>query len=154
MNASDITKLKQSQTQYNAYYNPIAYQSTIISTISPISSILKYTDVGPVNVLSTSYSSTVKTYLTYSANPPYRNYQIANTINSVIHTNNATTMDWKNTDVKLQYIYNTIYSSFNTPPNIIPSSITITSTNITTSAGPRTESFLSYTQGPHIPNNP
>jgi hypothetical protein len=77
MNASDIVKSKQNATLYKAYYNPTVFQSSIISTIYPISSFS--TNVG---TYVSSFTSCINTVYTYTCNNPIISYELANDINS------------------------------------------------------------------------
>lgn len=76
MNASDIVKAKQCGALYKAYYNPTVFQSTVVSTFYPISSVS--TGVG---VYTSSFSaSCINTYYTYSCEQPAISYQLANDV--------------------------------------------------------------------------
>lgn len=76
MNASDIVKSKQSGTLYKAYYQPIVFQSTVVSTFYPISSIS--TGAG---VYTSSFSqSCINTVYTYSCEAPFISYQLAENV--------------------------------------------------------------------------
>jgi hypothetical protein len=100
MNASDIVKLKQNGALYKAYYRPTVFQSTVYSTIYPVSS----SDGG-----SPSYTSCINTAYTYSCNPPFISYQLANDVaegSYVCGGKTTSKMEWKaNTSVPTQTIY-------------------------------------------------
>jgi hypothetical protein len=71
MNASDIVKNRQNKVLYNAYYQPTVFQSTVVSTLSPISS---YTGG------YASYESTVITAYNYSCQPTFLSYELLNEV--------------------------------------------------------------------------
>jgi hypothetical protein len=73
MNASDITKAKQSRTLYQAYYRPTFFSTIINSTINlcPVSS----------NTTSQSFTSTVSYNYLSRCTPPAISYELANSIN-------------------------------------------------------------------------
>jgi len=76
MNASDIVKAKQSGALYKAYYNPTVFQSSVVSTFYPVSSVS--TGVG---VYTSSFSqSCINTIYTYSCQPTFISYQLANNV--------------------------------------------------------------------------
>ena len=76
MNASDIVKAKQCGALYKAYYHPTVFQSTVVSTFYPVSSVS--TGVG---VYTSSFSaSCIQTKYTYSCEAPFISYQLANNV--------------------------------------------------------------------------
>jgi hypothetical protein len=110
MNASDIVKLKQNGTLYKAYYRPTVYQSTVYSTIYPFSSI---------NEGTPSYTSCINTVYTYSCNPPFISYELANDVNEgsyVCGGKTVSKMEWKaNTSVPTESVY--AFSTYSTTTN-------------------------------------
>ena len=75
MNASDIVKAKQCGALYKAYYNPTVFQSSVISTVYPISSVS--TGGGYISSFS---QSCVNTVYTYACEQPVISYQLANDV--------------------------------------------------------------------------
>jgi hypothetical protein len=101
MNASDIIKMKQDSYLYTAYYNPSVYQSTVVSTLIPFSTISSGT---------ASYTSTIDTVYTYECLPTFVSYQLANNVNNgayVCGDKVISILDWNNTISSLQLYYST-----------------------------------------------
>ena len=101
MDASDIIKKKQNVCLYNAYYNPVVYQSTVFSTINIVSSISSG---------STSYASTVNTVNTYVCQPQIISYNLYNDIiNGKFDSGDAlvSKLEWENTTSSIEYFYST-----------------------------------------------
>ena len=136
MNASDIVKNKQNQTLYKAYYQPRVFQSTVFSTLTPISS---YT--GGYN----SYGSTVNTVYTYSSQPTFLSYELLNEVKSGKDQCTATCtseLTWSNLTSTTTRFYNTNYSTLSTPL-----SISVTSTIVQGSIGPVICPRVNFYQG-------
>lgn len=112
MNASDIVKLKQNGALYKAYYRPTVYQSTVYSTIYPVSSLSTNISGG----YQSSFTSCINTAYTYSCNPPFISYQLANDVaegSYVCGGKTVSKMEWKaNTAMTTQTIY--AFSTYST----------------------------------------
>jgi hypothetical protein len=136
MNASDIVKNKQNQALYQAYYQPRVFQSTVFSTLTPISS---YT--GGYN----SYGSTVNTVYTYSSQPTFLSYELLNEVKAGKDQCTATCtseLTWSNLTSTTTKFYNTNYSTLSTPLNI-----GVTSTIVQGSTGPVICPRVNFYQG-------
>ena len=136
MNASDIVKNRQNKVLYKAYYQPTVFQSTVVSTLSPISS---YTGG------YTSYSSTVITAYNYSCQPTFLSYELLNEIKNGKEACTgacATQLTWTNLTSTTQYMYATNYSTLSTPL-----SINVTSTSVQGSKGPVICPLINFYQG-------
>jgi hypothetical protein len=107
MNASDIVKSKQDAALYKAYYRPAVFQSTVYSTITPYSSVSGGTS---------SFTSCINTVYTYSCNPTFISYQLANDVYDgqyVCGGKRPSQMTWKaNTNIPTENIY--AYLSYST----------------------------------------
>ena len=136
MNASDIVKNRQNKVLYNAYYQPTVFQSTVVSTLTPISS---YT--GGYN----SYTSTVITAYNYSCQPTFLSYELLNEVkNGKVECTGtcASQLSWENLTSTTQYMYATNYSTLSTPL-----SISVTSTSVQGSKGPVICPLINFYQG-------
>lgn len=137
MNASDITKLKQNQTLYSALYNPTVFESIVISTIYPISSIGGITPV-------TSYNSSIQTQYLYVCNPTFISYDMINNINNgqyICGGKTLSELSWQNTHSTT--IYSNFYSTNST-------SVLTTSTIILTGPGPVICPLVNFYQGTYL----
>ena len=136
MNASDIVKNRQNKVLYKAYYQPTVFQSTVVSTLSPISSYTGGT---------TSYRSTVNTVYNYSCQPTFLSYELLNEVKNGKEECTGTCasqVTWTNLTSTTQYMYSTIYSTLSTPCTII-----VTSTNVQGSKGPVICPLINFYQG-------
>lgn len=136
MNASDIVKNRQNKVLYNAYYQPIVFQSTVVSTLSPISS---YTGG------YASYESTVNTVYNYSCQPTFLSYELLNEVKNgkeVCTGTCASQLTWTNLTSTTQYMYATNYSTLSTPLQI-----SVTSTSVQGSKGPVICPLINFYQG-------
>jgi hypothetical protein len=119
MNASDIVKLKQNGALYKAYYRPTVFQSTVYSTITPVSSLSTNTTSGGIRYQS-SFTSCINTAYTYSCEPPFISYELAKDIaegSYVCGGKTVSKMTWKaNMAIPTQDIY--AYSTYSTPSSI------------------------------------
>jgi hypothetical protein len=114
MNASDIVQSKQRGTLYKAYYHPIVFQSTNISTLYPISSIS--TGAG---VYTSSFSqSCINTIYTYSCQAPFISYQLAEDVESGKYVCGGKTLS------QMNWIAN---STMGTSPNYAANNSTLSS---------------------------
>jgi hypothetical protein len=77
MNASDIVNAKRDGRLYKSYYHPTVFQSTVVTTLIPISSFSTNT-----GTYISSFASTVKTAYMYKCNPAIISYELANSINN------------------------------------------------------------------------
>lgn len=149
MNASDIVKTKQNNTLHCAYYNPTVLQSTTYSTVNVLSSIINYVSSGVV-FASTSYASSSQTVNTTVCNPTFMSYEMQQNVLS--GNNPVSELQWKSNASTLTYGYSSIYSSFNTPANILPSSIRVSSTLVATGPGPVICPLVDFYQGTNFVN--
>jgi hypothetical protein len=136
MNASDIVKSRQNKVLYNAYYQPTVFQSTVVSTLTPISS---YTGG------YSSYESTVITAYNYSCQPTFLSYELLNDVKNgkeACTGTCATQLTWANLTSTTQYMYATNYSTLSTPL-----SIGVTSTIVKGSTGPVVCPLINFYQG-------
>lgn len=136
MNASDIVKNRQNKVLYNAYYRPTVFQSTVISTLSPISS---YT--GGI----TSYGSSVITAYNYLCQPTFLSYELLNEVKNGKEECTgacASQLKWSNLTSTTKYMYATNYSTLSTPL-----SINVTSTIVQGSTGPVICPLINFYQG-------
>lgn len=136
MNASDIVKNRQNKVLYNAYYRPTVFQSTVVSTLSPI---IFYTGG------STSYRSTVITAYNYLCQPTFLSYELLNEVKDgkeVCEGTCATQLTWSNLTSTTQYMYSTNYTTLSTPINI-----NVTSTIVQGSTGPVICPLINFYQG-------
>lgn len=117
MNASDIVNNKQQIARSCAYDRPTVFSSTILSTITPISSIAGG---------STSYASTLRTCYSYACQPTYSSYELRSDVQQGLVDRGITLSsltEWKPDTPTTLYAYRTLYSSLSTV-----SSISVTST--------------------------
>ena len=142
MNASDIVKTKQNNTLHCAYYNPTVLQSTTYTTVNTLSSIIKNISSGVI-FASTSYTSTSYTVNTSVCNPTFMSYEMQQNV----ITKPVAGLQWKSNTSTLTYGYSSIYSSFNTPANILPSTVRVSSTLVATGPGPIICPLVTYYQG-------
>ena len=142
MNASDIVKTKQNNTLHCAYYNPTVLQSTTYTTVNTLSSIIKNISSGVI-FASTSYTSTTYTVNTSVCNPTFMSYEMKQNV----LTMPTSELQWKSNTSTLTYAYSSIYSSFNTPANILPSTVRVSSTLVATGPGPIICPLVTYYQG-------
>jgi hypothetical protein len=146
MNASDIIKVKQNRTLYQAYYRPEIFSSPIVSTVTycPISSI------STASGFISSVTSSITTNYLYKCNPPIISYELANSINTGRYECGfpycSTLTEWNtgnqfitgNCDCKISFLTwkntnpTTIYNYTSTSL----STFTVTSTSILTGPGP------------------
>ena len=136
MNASDIVKNRQNKVLYNAYYQPTVFQSSVVSTLSPISSYV----VGFIR-----YRSTVNTVYNYLCQPTFLSYELLNEVKNgkeACTGECATQLTWTNLTSTTQYMYSTNYSTLSTPL-----SISVTSTIVQRSTGPVICPLINFYQG-------
>lgn len=125
MNASDIVNHKQQIARSCAYDRPTVFSSTILSTITPISSIAGG---------STSYASTLRTCYSYACQPTYSSYELRSDVQQGLVDRGITLSsltEWKPDTPTTLYAYRTLYSSLSTV-----SSISVTSTLVQTGPSP------------------
>ena len=150
MNASDILQRKQNTTLYKAYYHPTVFQSSIISTIKPISSIIRTVSSG-VPLTSTSYTSCIQTVYDQVCEPTFLTYQTRDAMGqgTVICTGRGGPKEtkWIANQPTLLYAYSTIYSSLVNPSTLAPSTIRVTSTSVLTGPSPLICPLTSLRQG-------
>lgn len=150
MNASDIIKAKQNRILYNTYYTPTILESSITSTIRPISSIIRYTSAG-INILSTSYTSCITRCDTYVAKPTFVSYEMINAVESGQYgcaaAKRPLETDWNKTTSTLKIIQSTIYSTFSTTGPLLPSTVRYSSTITTVGQAPVICPLIDYHQG-------
>lgn len=133
MNASDIVKAKQNKVLYQTLYQPSVYQSTVVSTIRPISSFINYVSSG-VPILSTSYASCIYTVPTYVCAPRFMTYELARAAKDGAYECGDRAVgqsDWIKSTSTFTYAYNVTYSTLSTA-----SSIRTTSTLTAVAPGP------------------
>lgn len=136
MNASDIVKNRQNKVLYKAYYQPTVFQSTVVSTLSPISSY-----VGGYN----STRSSVITVYNYLCQPTFLSYELLNEVKNGKEecTGTCTSqLTWSNLTSTTKYMYATNYSTLSTPLNI-----NVTSTIVQGSTGPVICPLINFYQG-------
>jgi len=125
MNASDIVNNKQQIARSCAYNRPTVFSSTILSTITPISSIAGG---------STSYASTLRTCYSYACQPTYSSYELRSDVQQGLVDRGITLSsmtEWKPDTPTTLYAYRTLYSTLSTV-----SSIYVTSTLAQTGPSP------------------
>jgi hypothetical protein len=125
MNASDIVNNKQQIARSCAYDRPTVFSSTILSTITPISSIAGG---------STSYASTLRTCYSYACQPTYSSYELRSDVQQGLVDRGITLSsltEWKPDTPTTLYAYRTLYSTLSTV-----SSISVTSTLVQTGPSP------------------
>lgn len=121
MNASDIVNNKQQIARSCAY--AMASSSTILSTITPISSIAG----------STSYASTLRTCYSYACQP-YSSYELRSDVQQGLVDRGiilSSLTEWKPDTPTTVYAYRPLYSTLSTV-----SSISVTSTLVQTGPSP------------------
>lgn len=136
MNASDIVKNRQNKVLYNAYYRPTVFQSTVVSTLSPI---IFYTNG------TTQYRSTVITAYDYLCQPTFLSYELLNEVKNGKEECTGTCasqLTWTNLTSTTQYMYATNYSTLSTPLQI-----NVTSTVVQGSTGPVICPLINFYQG-------
>lgn len=123
MNASDIVKARQDKVMYRSYVNDsigtAVLQSTVVSTITPISSIAGG---------STQYVSTIQTNYTYLCQPTFLTYETRYDIkdgSQLCGSCVAAPMEWVNNTSTLIRAYSTVYSTLSTPSTIVVTSTTV-----------------------------
>lgn len=149
MNASDILQRKQNTTLYKAYYDPIVFQSSVISTIKPISSIIRAVSSG-IPLISSSYASCTQTVYQNQCEPTFITYQTRNAIGQGVATCTGRVpkeTKWVANQSTLVYSYSTIYSSLTNPSTLAPSTTRITSTTILTGPSPLICPMVQLQQG-------
>lgn len=149
MNASDILKVKQQQLLYQTYYKPQVFQSTTCSTVNTVSSILRYVSAG-VNITSTSYTSCLNTVPSYSAPPTFISYEMAQKIQQGEYgcvKRNEVETDWKRTNSTFAYAQTTLLSTFTPSGPLLPSSVRISSTIVSTGPAPIICPLIQLQQG-------
>lgn len=149
MNASDIVKAKQSQTLYKAYYHPTVFQSSVFSTLTPISSFINYVSSG-IPVTSTSYASCTTTVYDYQCQPRFLTYASRYKVNDGAYScagKVTSKLRWKNTQSTTMYSYNTIYSTLNNPSTFVPSTFRVTSSLVMTAPAPLIYPLITLQQG-------
>jgi hypothetical protein len=125
MNASDIVNHKQQIARSCAYDRPTVFSSTILSTITPVSSIAGG---------STSYASTLHTCYSYACQPTYSSYELRSDVQQGLVDRGITLSsltEWKPDTPTTLYAYRTLYSTLSTV-----SSISVTSTLVQTGPSP------------------
>ncbi len=149
MNASDIIQRKQNTTLYKAYYQPTVFQSSVISTIRPISSIIRTISSG-VPLTSSSYASCTQTVYQQVCEPTFVTYQTRNAIGAGTATCTGRTPKetrWVANQSTVVYAYSTIYSSLVNPSTLAASTIRVSSTVIQTGPTPVICPLLQLQQG-------
>lgn len=138
MNASDVIQRKQNTSLYKAYYQPTVFQSSVISTVRPISSIIRTISSG-IPLTSTSYTSCTQTIYQNVCEPTFMTYQTRNAIGSgtALCTGRVPKeTTWVANQSTFIYSYSTIYSSLVNPSTLAASTIRITSTIVQTAPTP------------------
>lgn len=150
MNASDIVKAKQNRILYNTYYNPTILESSVTSTLRPISSVIRYTSAG-INIVSTSYTSCITRCDTYVAKPTFISYEMAHAIESGQYgcavTKRPLETDWNKTTSTVKIIQSTLFSTFSTSGPLLPSSVRYSSSIMTIGQSPVICPLIDYHQG-------
>lgn len=149
MNASDVIQRKQNTTLYKAYYQPNVFQSSVISTIRPISSIIRMVSSG-VPLTSSSYASCTQTVYQHVCEPTFVTYQTRNAIGQGTATCTGRTPKetrWIANQSTLVYSYSTVYSSLVNPSTLAPSTILIRSTAVLTGPSPLICPLVQVQQG-------
>lgn len=149
MNASDILRAKQQQLLYQTYYKPQVFQSTTCSTVNTISSIIRFVSAG-VNITSTSYTSCLTTVPTYSAPPTFISYEMAQKSQQGEYgcvARPAGETDWKRTESTFTYAQTTLLSTFTPSGPLLPSSVRISSTLVSTGPAPVICPLIQLQQG-------
>jgi hypothetical protein len=139
MNASDIVKNRQKKALYSAYYHPTVYQSTTISTLTPISS---YTTG------YNSYTSTTNTVYTYASQPTFISYELMNDVKNgkdLCTSTCSAKLSWVNMVSTTILNFSTNYSTISTPIGY-----NIASTIVQASKGPVICSLIDYYQGTNM----
>ena len=125
MNASDIVNNKQQIARSCAYDRPTVFSSTILSTITPISSIAGG---------STSYASTLHTCYSYACQPTYSSYELRSDVQQGLVDRGiilSSLTEWTPDTPTTLYAYRPLYSTLSTV-----SSISVTSTLVQTGPSP------------------
>ena len=145
MNASDIVKSKQNRTLHVAYYHPTVLEFTVYSTVNAVSSILNYVSSSYM-FTSTSYTSTLHTVNTRVCNPTFISYEMEQ---HVLSGNPVSELQWTPVNSTIIYAYSTVYSSLIDPNTILPSTVRLSSTTVTTGPGPVIYPLVTFYQGPN-----
>ena len=125
MNASEIVNNKQQIARSCAYDRPTVFSSTILSTITPISSIAGG---------SASYASTLRTCYSYACQPTYSSYELRSDVQQGLVDRGiilSSLTEWTPDTPTTLYAYRTLYSTLSTV-----SSISVTSTLVQTGPSP------------------
>jgi len=139
MNASDIVKIKKNKATALSYQQSFTLSSTIQSTIYQVSSITGG---------STRYGSTLNTVYNTTCTPTFTTYQTRNEVQQSPCTACSTSsMEWKNTNSTLMYIYQSVYGTLSTTSTVLT-----LSTMVQTAPGPVVCNEVSYRQGTHFGN--
>jgi hypothetical protein len=149
MNASDILQKKQNTTLYKAYYQPTVFQSTILTTIRPVSSIILAVSNG-VPVRNTSYASCTQTVYQTVCEPTFMTYQTRHALQDGTADCTGRTpkeTKWTANQSTILYSYSTIYSSLVNPSTLAPSTIRISSTIVQTAPMPLICPLIKLRQG-------
>jgi hypothetical protein len=150
MNASEVIKAKQNRILYNTYYTPTVLESSVTSTVRPISSVIRYTSAG-INILSTSYTSCVTTCNTYVAKPTFVSYEMLHAMRDGEYgcdaPRRAAETRWNNTTTVQKIIQSTLFSSFSTTGPLLPSSVRYSSSLMTVGPTPVICPLIDYHQG-------
>ena len=150
MNASDVIKAKQNRILYNTYYKPVVFESSVTTTLQPISSVIKYTSAG-INIVSTSYTSCVTTCNTYVAKPTFVSYEMVQAMRDGEYgcdaPRRAAETRWNNTSNITKIIQSTLFSTFSTSGPLLPSSVRYSSSIMTVGPTPTICPLIDYHQG-------
>ncbi len=151
MNASDIVKAKQNRILYNTYYQPTVLESSVTSTLRPVSSIFRYSNPDGSLVFSTSYTSCITTCDTYVAKPTFVSYEMSQALRDGEYGCTAARRpvetQWKNTISTFKVIQSTVFSTFSTSGVLLPSTVRYSSTFAVTSQPPLICPLIDYHQG-------
>jgi hypothetical protein len=137
MNASDIVNAKQNKTLFGAYRSSFLTASTVLSSITPMSSI---NGRG-----STSYYSTLRTVNTSKCFSTFQTYELERDIQagqSLCGVCEPSELQWKYLNSTTMTFYSTNYSSLSTP-----STFTSTTTTILTAPPVVICPLISFYQG-------
>jgi hypothetical protein len=162
MNASDITKAKQSRTLYQAYYRP-----TIFSTL--FNSSIEYCPISTISTTSgidTSVISCVSLHYSYRCTPPVISYELANSVNngrylcgfpfcsSISEWNTGATFNTASCDCKISLLTwkNTNVTPITSYSTSTYSTVVSTTTNILTGPGPIICPLVEFYQGTNFDN--
>lgn len=149
MNASDIVKKKRETTLYRAYYHPTVFQSTTISTVSLVSSIVSTISSG-VPITNSSYTSCTQTVYQTLCEPTFLTYQSRYAVESGAKEcmgKGPKEFKWKANQPTTIYSYSTIYSTIVAPSTLAPSTIRVASTIVLTAPSPLICPLVQLQQG-------